>query len=302
MNRYRLANAVFLSLLVLGASVPLAWTLPAHAEQSVMDAVVQSQNVVTQRAFGSAYTGDFIAVKLDSEPVESGSVTGRGPANEAITWAAAFIGSEVFSQVTDMPVEAAQQAAAQKAQAHITVGTLSGPSGSSHAIGAVVSIVEASGARIHVLIPIAEVSAQFAALIAQASALVQMPLVQATKNPCASLTHCHDIYRPRVQTALDAFTACMADQVVPFSWKHLLCIAACLPLMVGTPLLYAACIAGCWAAVTVADAGLGVMAVCKATLEDSLASAKNAYCNCIAWKQANCQPADWETDIMGCGP
>lgn len=304
MNKYRLANAIFLSLLVLSGSVPLDWTLPAHADESVsvMDAVVQSQNIVTLRAFGSAHSGNFIAIKLDLEPVESGSVTGRGPANEVVTWAAAFISSEVFSQVTDMPVEAAQQAADQKAQAYITVGTLNGPTGASHAIGAVVSIVEASGTRIHVLIPIAEVSAQFVALIAQASALVQMPLVQATKNPCASLAHCHEIYRPRLADALSQFAACMADQVVPFTWKHLLCITACLPLMVGTPLLYAACIAGCWAMVTVADTGLGYLAVCKVNLEFSLANANSAYCNCIAWKQMNCQSPDWETDIVGCGP
>lgn len=206
------------------------------------------------------------------------------------------------SDVPDMLPEESQQVAALRAQAHITVGTLAGPSGSSHAIGVVFSAVDASGVRSHALMPIAEVSADFAAMVTEASELVQMPLVQATKNPCASLTHCHDIYRPRVQAALDAYTDCMADQVVPFSWKHLLCIAACLPLMVGTPLLYAACIAGCWAAVTVTDAGLGIIAVCNATLEAALDSAKNAYCNCIAWKQANCQAQDWETDIVGCGP
>jgi hypothetical protein len=301
MDYSRLANAIFLSLLVLSASVPMGWTQPVHAEQGVMASVVQSQAVVTQRAFGSAYSDVLIALKLDSEPVELGLVTGSGPADESITWTTAFIGSEVFSQVDDMSVEEAQQVANLRAQAHITVGTLSGPSGSSHAIGVVVSAVE-GGVRSHALIPIAEVSAEFAALIAEATELVQMPLVQATRNPCASITHCHDIYRPRVQKALNEYTACMADQVVPFSWKHLLCLAACLPLMLGTPLLYAACVAGCWAVVVVADAGLAIIAVCNANLEFALENAKSAYCNCIAWKEANCQFGDWETDIVGCGP
>lgn len=301
MDYSKLANALFLSFLVFIASVPVVWTLPAHADEQVMASVVESQGVVTQRAFGSAYSDVLIAIKLDSEPVELGSVTGSGPADESVTWATAFIGSEVFSSVEDMSVEEAQQVANLRAQAHITVGTLTGPSGSSHAIGAVVSVVD-DGIRHHVLIPIAEVSAEFAALIAEATEVVQMPLVQATRNPCASLTHCHDIYRPRVQKALNEYTACMADQVVPFSWKHLLCLAACLPLMVGTPWLYAACVAGCWAAVVVADAGLGIIAVCNANLEFALENAKSAYCNCIAWKQANCQPGDWETDVVGCGP
>ncbi len=76
------------------------------------------------------------------------------------------------------------------------------------------------------------------------------------------------------------------------------CFILCAPFLLGTPFAYLACVAACLAGCT----GIGVIAwqTCEGALEAAQENAVSSYCLCIAWKEANCQPIDWEVDIVGC--
>lgn len=102
-----------------------------------------------------------------------------------------------------------------------------------------------------------------------------------------------------MKDALDDFTDKVKNSAPPLSWRNVACFVACAPLISGTPLLYAACVLGCNGVVAGAGAGTDIVTASN-ELEAAEEAAKQSYCTCLAWKQANCNSTYWETDVVGC--
>lgn len=303
MDRTRLANCIFLCLLVLCSSVPYAFlNTPAIADdQSDWELVLDdAQRPVRLAAFGSTYADQYIRLSLLTPPIELEDVVGFGPAGEPITWTTAYLGPEMFSEATatELTSNQIQQLDPISAQAHLAVGTLNGPSGSVNMVGMYMSTTDADGIQQNHLLPVGEASAELIDLLTEMTAVVlQVPISAASRSPCDSPTHCHDLYRTRIAKALRDFAKCMKDLVPPFSLCAVACFILCVPFGPGDP-LYLACVAGCVAGCT----GIGIIEwqTCEDPLEFAKFDAVSSYCLCIAWKEANCQPIDWEIDIVGC--
>ena len=259
-----------------------------------------AQRPVRLAAFGATYADQYIRLSLLTPPIELEDVLGFGPSGEPITWTTALLGPEMFSQATanELTLVQIQELDSMSAQAHIAVGTLSGPSGSANMVGMYMSTTDPGGIQYHYLLPVGEASAELIDLLTEMTAVVlQVPISAASRSPCDSLTHCHDLYRPRLKKALDDFVDCLKDQVPPLSLCAVACFILCVPFVPPSH-LYLACVAGCLAGCT----GIGLIDfnTCVCALEFAKFDAVSSYCLCIAWKEANCQPIDWETDIVGC--
>ena len=213
------------------------------------------------------------------------------------------LGPEMFSEATtnELTLDQIQELDSISAQAHLAVGTLSGPSGSVNMVAMYMSATDADGIQYNHLLPVGEASGQLIDSLTEMTAVaLQGPLFRAATSPCDSLTHCHDLYRTRMSKALRDFASCMKGQVPPFSLCAVACFILCTPFLAGTPFAYGACVAACLAGCT----AIGVIdwQTCEDAVETATADAESSYCLCIAWKKANCQPSDWETDIVGCDP
>lgn len=307
-QRTRLANAVFLSLLMVCAGVPYAFlNSTALADPQAADrkadleaALDSAQRPLRVAAFGDTYSDQYIRLSLTAPPLELGVVVGLGPSGEAVTWATAYLGPEMFSQPNQLSIEQVRELDSIRAQAHLAVGTLSGPNGSVSMVALYLASTDQDGTRYNHLVPIGEASANLVERLTEMTSVLQSAaLVVVGNDPCASLTHCHDLYRQRISAALKNFVDCMAANAPPFNWCHVACFILCIPFGVGGP-LYLACVVPCLLGCTVP--GLIDWQTCEATLEWAQQNAEGSYCACIAWKQANCSSEDWETDIVGCGP
>ena len=319
MNRLRLANALFLCLLMLSATMP--WTMGPPVvradDYSPWETELDSaQQPVRVAAFGTTYENDYIRISLQSAPAPLGVTVGLGPGGEPVFWTTAFLGPEMFAEAAANGVPSwgtTGQTPDIDPKAHIIVGTLDGPSGLAYVAGVYMSATDSGNVTYHHLLPIGEATpdlvnrlSEMTAIDMAAGAAAQQQqrqlgvrqLTAIEDDPCDSPTHCHDLYRQRIADALREFADCMKGQVPPMSLCAVACFILCAPFLAGTPAAYLACVAACLAgctAISTID-----WQTCEAALEAARDNAESSYCLCIEWKQDNCNQYDWEVDIVGC--
>lgn len=303
----RYANVLFLITLVIVASLaPYGLLTPVASADTIQEdweqALKAKQSAVRSSAFGSTYNDEFIRLSLAERPGDSQETVALGPAGEPSSWTTAYLGPEMISAAGpgELTAQQIQDLDAIRAQAHLIVGMLEGPNGQVNVIGLYHSATDENGTQYHHLVPIGETSPGLVNQLNEMVAIVQSGPIFTSNNPCESATHCHDLYRQRIANALNEFTECMADQVPPLSICGVACFVLCTPFLAGTPLLYAACVASCLAGCSL----IGVIdyTTCENALDAAVEDAESSYCLCIEWKEVNCQPSDWEVDIVGCWP
>lgn len=105
-------------------------------------------------------------------------------------------------------------------------------------------------------------------------------------DPCSGGLPCDDTYRQRLKDAMMTFTQCMKDSTPPISWRNVACFVGCVPLLSGTPLLYAACVVACNGIIS----GAGVIDAtrCANELEAAKENAKASYCACLQYQLQHC--------------
>ena len=215
MDRTRLANCIFLCLLIFCSSIPYAFlnsTAIADVQSDWESVLDDAQRPVRVAAFDGTYADDYIRLSLLTQPIELEEVLGFGPSGEPITWTTAYLGPKMFSEATanDLTLGQIQELDSISAQANLAVGTLNGPSGSVNVVAMYTSATDADGTRYHHLLPVGEASVQLIDLLSEMTAVVLLiPASAAGKNPCDSPTHCHDLYRTRLSKALRVFADCM---------------------------------------------------------------------------------------------
>lgn len=302
MNKLRLANCIFLCLLILCSSIPYAFLSSAtNADDQLFlqYGLEDAQRPVRIAAFGSTYSDQYIRLSLLTSPIEFGEVAGFGPSGEPITWNTAYLAPEMFSdpEANQLTPDQIEELDSISAQAHLVVGTLSGPSGSVNMVAMYMSVTDAGGVRYHHLLPVGEASVVLIDVLTEMTEVVSRGrFVLRRGSPCDSPTHCHDLYRQRIADALKDFSNCMKGQVPVVSLCAVACFILCAPFLLGTPVAYAVCVVACLAGCS----GIGVIdwQTCEAELEAASENAVSSYTICIAWKEANCQPYDWEVDIV----
>lgn len=303
----RYANVLFLIALMIVASLaPYGLLTPAASADTTQEdweqALKAKQSAVRNSAFGTTYSDEFIRLSLAERPEDSQQTVAFGPSGEPVSWTTAYLGPEMISAAGagELTAQQIQDLDAIRAQAHLIVGTLDGPNGQVDVIALYHSATDENGTQYHHLVPIGEASPTLVNQLNEMVAVVQSGPIVTSKSPCDSPTHCHDLYRQRIADALNEFKDCMADQVPPLSLCGAACFVLCAPFLAGTPLAYAACVAACLAGCSAID--VIDYATCENALEAAVENAESSYCLCIAWKEANCQPSDWEVDIVDCGP
>ena len=176
--------------------------------------------------------------------------------------------------------------AQRNAVAALVIGELKGTCGISPCISLAFDVDDEVGERTHWLIPLVNappVVYETALLVAGRTGFA---LRAVAADPCSGGTPCDDTYRQRMKDALTTFTQCMKDSTPPISWRNVACFVGCVPLLSGTPLLYAACVAACNGIIS----GAGVIDAtrCANELEAAKENAKASYCACLQYQQQHC--------------
>ena len=252
-----------------------------------------SQTSIISGAFCSMTTSIAVFNLLDSA-IDDEDVLGSSSTVGAIRWTTLHITPYDFTLLNPAhPHYAAMQIPTTSAA--LLIGRLEGPCGTVPCLAWGFDYVDSSGLTQHVLIPLAQVSEEVEDIADEVNGWFG-PRSNAT-NPCDNDTYCYDTFKQRLATATTTFTQCVKDGAAPISIWNVACFVGCVPLLSGTPLLYAACVAACNGYVS--TPGLIDVNTCSNALISEKASAKQSFCDCLNYKLQNC-PAKAEPDLVGC--
>jgi hypothetical protein len=263
-----------------------------------LNGYVVSQAPVITEAFCEA-PGDTLAVfKLSKSAILTNEQIDGGGAVGNLAWTT--LHADEYDWWTLDPSHSYFAFVFQRnATAALLIGELKGTCGSVPSIALAFDVDDESGQRLHYLIPLViapEVVIDTARLVPGPS---WMALRAVAAGPCSGGTFCDDTYRQRMKTALNEFTQCMKGLVPPVTISSVACLIGCLPLMTGTPLLYAACVAGCTAITSLPGTAVD-LTTCSNELEAETATAKASYCACLQYQKQNCpQLAEPENPANG---
>lgn len=262
-----------------------------------LNGYVISQAPIISQAFCEA-PGDTLAVfKLSKSAILSNDQIDGGGAVGNLAWTT--LHADEYDWWTLDPSHAYFAFVFQRnASAALLIGELKGTCGSVPSIALAFDVDDENGQRLHYLIPLViapDVVIDTARLVPGPS---WMGLRAVAAGPCSGGTFCDDTYRQRMKTALNEFTQCMKGSVPPVSIWNVACFVGCVPLLSGTPIAYALCVAACNGIVS--GAGVVDATTCANQLEAAKANAKASYCGCLQYQQQNCpQLAEPENPANG---
>lgn len=268
--------------------------VPAEGAMSVY---VASQAPIIAAAFCIQDYAELAVFKLSKSAILAGESVGGGGGLGELTWTSLYVSEYDFNELpaTHPYSEFIGQ---RQAAAALIIGELKGTCGVSPCIALAFDVNDEQGQPMHHLIPLAPVTPDVhdAALIA--SGRSGLALLIAVENPCGGGTPCHNTYRQRLSAALAAMTQCMKGTVPPIGIAAVACIVGCVPLLSGTPILYALCVATCTAVVSLPGTAVD-LTTCSNELEAAKANAKASYCACLQYQASHC-PNMAESDAVGC--
>ncbi|MCC6285921.1 MAG: hypothetical protein IT439_11595 [Phycisphaerales bacterium] len=151
--------------------------------------------------------------------------------------------------------------------------------------------------RHHILIPLAEVLTETAAIALEFGGYQGPGAWQV--DPCLDSSECLDLRERRIADALSAYAQCLKGLVPPVSLWHVGCFVLCAPFLAGTPAAYLTCLAACLAGVTVAPIPINLWE-CEQQLAFDKENADAGYCACLSYRAQNCPTG--ETDQLGFCP
>jgi hypothetical protein len=231
---------------------------------------------------------------LQSSAITEDDALGSSTTVGAVRWTTLHVSDYDLSQLDPShPHFAALQA--PTTHAALLIGRLEGTCGTVPCLAWGFDVLDANGNPKHILIPLVQISAQVEDIAEEVFGWFGPR--QNSTNPCDSDTHCYDTYKQRLKDALDTFGACVKGGASPITLWNVGCFLGCVPLLTGTPLLYAACVAACNGVVS--TPGVIDVNTCSNALTAEKASAKQSYCDCLTHKLQNC-PDKAETDLVGC--
>jgi hypothetical protein len=306
----RWCHAVFALFLTVGVSPAFAAealpssSQPLGATNTTTDYVqylIKNQAPVISAAFGPGYASGIHCLELGETPNLLQMTPGLGPNDLPFEWVPAMRSDIDYLNEPDLPAAHLQSLLSLQADMSLTVGTLRGPMGSVDCLGMSFSAIDSVGVRRYRLVPVAAAPKGMVETLREYA--VDLELGSGLKSGLTSLSsqkvtdiddygYCHETYRKRLAKALKKFTKCMADNAPPISIWNVACFVACVPLLAGTPIAYAICVAACNAGVA---AGTVIDTVtCVEQLKSARASALASYCWCID------NTSSGEIDIVGC--
>ena len=267
-----------------------------------LDIYVSSQSPILAEAFCVSESDQLVVFQLSASAFVAGENVGGVGGPGEFSWTTLYASPYDFTQLPSTHCHR-EYLEAQRASAALLIGELKGSCGVSPCLALAFDVNDFSGRRMHYLIPLAQATPE---VYAEAVYDATHPRVPATRqwiaNPCGgdptgSGTYCNDTYRRRKQNGIDAFAQCMKDSVTPISLWNVGCFVGCVPLLAGTPIAYAICVAACEGILIVGE--LIDYSVCQSLLEAADENARLSHCSCLAYQRQHCP--DWEEpDTVGC--
>jgi hypothetical protein len=246
---------------------------------------VTTQSPVIAEAFCIEDYAELAVFKISNSAIlSSGTVNGGGDVGD-LTWTTLFA-DEYDWAALDGSHPYTTFIAQRNAIAALVIGELKGTCGVSACISLAFDVDDEGGQRLHYLIPLVKSPQVVHDTALAISGSVGFAQRAVATDPCSGGTPCDDTYRQRLKDAMLAFTQCMKDSTPPISWRNVACFVGCVPLLSGTPLLYAACVAACNGIIS--GAGVIDAARCANELEAAKENAKASYCACLQYQQQHC--------------
>ena len=253
----------------------------------------QAQAPVISGAFCTT-PSDLAVFTLQSSAITDTDAIGTSSTFGAVRWASLHVSEyDRATLASSHPHYATMQASTTTTA--LLIGRLEGSCGTVACLAWGFDLVDSSGVPKHYLIPLKLVNSNIEDIVDEVNGLFGPR--SNSSDPCSSGTYCHDTYRQRLSDALKVFADCLKDGAPPISIWNVGCFVGCVPLLAGTPILYAACVAACNGIVSAP--GLIDTNTCANALENEKANAKQSYCACLAHKLQNCSQLA-ETDLVGC--
>jgi len=258
---------------------------------------VATQSLVIAEAFCIEGYSELAVWKISKSAILSSETVDGGGAVGDLAWTTLHVDEYDWS-LLDGSHPYSAFIGERNAVAALVVGELKGSCGTLPCISLAFDVDDGQGERSHFLIPLVkspQVVHDTALLVAGRS---MFALRAVAENPCSGGTSLYNTYRQRMKDALNAFTQCMKGTVPPVGIAVVACSVGCVPLLAGTPILYALCVAGCTAAVSLPGTAVD-LTTCSNELDAAKANAKASYCAGRQYQATHC-PNMAEPDAVGC--
>ncbi len=262
-----------------------------------LELIRESQSAMLAAIFCGTPDNQLWMLELDAQPAVGDDVEYTDATNGSATWTTLFIHEyDWFDGLADGSISQDQfmELLNNSMRADLIAGTLDGPCSAATMISISLSWIE-QGEEHYMLIPIFEVP--------QSVFLIFEDIPEGFSNGRTIESDCEvcewgccfEIYRGRMQDALNGYFGDLKRLVPPVGIGATACFTLCAPFATIPP-SYLACAASC-------NAGVAAGAVINANtasneVEFARESAKISYCLCLDWKERNCN--DSEPDLVGC--